>query len=246
MNSRLVKQILYGTGYLATLFLIIFVVYLIWFKPAPTCFDGRQNQNETGIDCGGSCSACEIKTLQTPETSWIKYFPADNQTIIAAEIKNPNLNYGADSFSYIIDIYDHKGAKIKSLAKNSFIYSGEIKYLIELAEIDSKKIKEIKISFANFNWKSNEKFQKPIIQLREIKTEKTIVSGFLTNNNAFKLLKTRIIGLLYSRYGIMIGASKTELENISAFEEKLFKINFPKNLEDIDQTKTKVYAEAIR
>ena len=26
--------------------------------PAPTCSDGVQNQNETGIDCGGVCNAC--------------------------------------------------------------------------------------------------------------------------------------------------------------------------------------------
>ena len=26
--------------------------------PAPTCTDGIQNQGETGVDCGGPCSAC--------------------------------------------------------------------------------------------------------------------------------------------------------------------------------------------
>ena len=28
-------------------------------EPAPTCTDGIQNGDETGVDCGGSCSACE-------------------------------------------------------------------------------------------------------------------------------------------------------------------------------------------
>ena len=46
---------------------------------APTCNDGIQNGNETGVDCGGSCSACgscisivlEIRTDQYPsEISW--------------------------------------------------------------------------------------------------------------------------------------------------------------------------------
>ena len=246
MNSRLAKQIFYAAGYLSALFLTVFIIYLIWFKPATTCFDNRRNQNETGIDCGGQCPACEIKTLILPEVSWLKYFPADNQIIVAAEIKNSNLNYAADFFSYTIDIYDNGGVKIKSLMKNSFIYAGEIKYLVEPVEIDSKKIKEIKISFSNINWKLNEEFKKPTAQLREIKTESTVVSGFLTNNNAFRLSKIRIFGFLYNQYGILIGASKTELENVSAFEEKFFKINFPKNLGDINPDKTKVYAEAIR
>ena len=28
----------------------------------PTCSDGTQNQNETGIDCGGPCDACPTCT----------------------------------------------------------------------------------------------------------------------------------------------------------------------------------------
>ncbi|MDP3014834.1 MAG: hypothetical protein Q8N28_00195 [bacterium] len=246
MDSRLAKQIFYAACYLSALFLMVFIIYLIWFKPAATCFDNRQNQSETGIDCGGPCQACEIKTLILPEVSWLKYFPTDSQTVIAAEIKNSNLNYAADYFSYTVDVYDNGGVKIKSLMKNSFIYAGEIKYLVEPVEIDSKKIKEIKISFSNINWKLNEEFKKPITQLREIKTESTAVSGFITNNNAFRLSKIRIFGFLYNQYGILISASKTELENVPAFEEKFFKINFPKNTTDIDSSKTKVYAEAIR
>ena len=27
-------------------------------KACPTCEDGIQNQDETGLDCGGSCAAC--------------------------------------------------------------------------------------------------------------------------------------------------------------------------------------------
>ena len=28
----------------------------------PTCSDGSQNQNETGVDCGGPCDACPTCT----------------------------------------------------------------------------------------------------------------------------------------------------------------------------------------
>ena len=30
--------------------------------PAPTCTDGIQNQDETGVDCGGVCAACAVDT----------------------------------------------------------------------------------------------------------------------------------------------------------------------------------------
>jgi hypothetical protein len=32
-------------------------------KPAETCSDGIKNQDETGIDCGGSCNSCSIFTM---------------------------------------------------------------------------------------------------------------------------------------------------------------------------------------
>jgi len=237
MDKRLVKQILYGAGYLAVFFFILFIIYLFWLKPAATCFDSRQNQGELGIDCGGPCPACEIKTLIPPESSWIKYFPADDQTILAVEIRNLNLNWGADYFSYTFDIYGDGGVKIKSLTKNSFIYSGEIKYLFEPVEINFKNIKDVGISFSDIRWKSAKEFPKPSLQVREIKTESTardgagvIISGFITNNNAFGLSKVRIIGFLFNQSGAQINASKTEFENIKAFEEKPFKINFPKNI----------------
>jgi hypothetical protein len=265
MGRRTVKQILYGAGYLAVLFLIVFSAYLIWFKPAPTCFDNKQNQNETGVDCGGPCLPCEIRTLTPLEASSMKYFPSDSQIIFVVEIKNSNLNWAADSFSYTFEIYGENGAKIKSFTENSFIYAGEIKYIIEPVEINSADVKDVKISFSNLDWKTKDEFTKPEVQTREIKTEKAesgvselIVSGFINNSNAFSLSKARIIAFLSDKTGTQIGASKTELENIAAFTERPFKINFPKNITlmttstsslnllQVDPGKTKVYVEALR
>lgn len=237
MKKKLVKQLIYGAGYLVFFSLIVFLFYLAFLKPAPTCFDNRQNQGEAGIDCGGPCPSCEIRTLAPIESNWIKYFPNDNQVVITAEIKNPNLKWAADSFSYAFDIYGENGSKIKSIVKNSFIYAGEIKYLVEVPDVDFKNITSVNISFSNINWRATDEFAKPAAQAREIKTEpasqdptRVTVSGFIANNNAFPLSKVRVIGFLFNAGGLQISASKTELENIAAFQEELFKLNFPKNI----------------
>lgn len=237
MNPRLVKQILYGASYLLFFGLLIFGGYYIWFKPAPTCFDNKQNQGETGVDCGGPCRPCEIKTLSPIQTSWVKYFPAGEQTVLAAEIKNPNSEWGAAPFSYIFEIYGFDGKQIKTINNKSFIYSAEIKYLVEPIDTAPKNIKEVKFSLANPIWFSKTEFPEPLTQIRELKTEaapeKTLgptVSGFINNKNAFPLPKVRVIAFLFNQNGVQISASKTELENLSAFEERFFKIAFPKNI----------------
>lgn len=272
-NKRRLKQFLYGAGYIIVAFGFIFLIYVVWLKPAPTCFDNVQNQNETGVDCGGVCQPCELKNLVPLDADWIKYFPAGNQTAIVAKINNTNIRWAADSFTFALDIYGTSSVKIKTITGNSFIYSGEIKYLFELSDIDSKNISDVKIFFSDVNWKEDIYFPKPLLtQVRGIKTEASQgggvnVSGFVLNNNAFNLSKLGIIGFLSNSSAIQIGVSRTELENIAAFTEVPFKINFPKNFSllssqtatsskkfvspastfsQADPNKTEVYVEALR
>ena len=49
------------------------VFYVVDEKPV-SCFDGIQNQDETGIDCGGSCNACKRKFLWGIKPSSIIFF----------------------------------------------------------------------------------------------------------------------------------------------------------------------------
>ena len=54
-----------------------------------TCFDGIQNQNETGIDCGGVCPPCDSST-----TNSISFTLNGNAAVITsfAANRNPNNN----------------------------------------------------------------------------------------------------------------------------------------------------------
>ena len=182
---------------------------------------------------------CAIRFLAPFQTSWIKYFSSQDGTVIVAEIKNLNIDYGAKSFFYSIGVYDGADKLIGVLKKNSFIYDGEIKYIIEPVNVNSRDIKNIKISFSDIDWKSKKEFSRPEIQLREVKTESAdpnnpgegvVVSGFVANNNAYSLSKLRVMGFLFKKNGAQLTASKNEIENVGAYEERFFKINFPKNL----------------
>lgn len=267
-GSRFLKQFIYGAGFLAFWALIITLVYFVWLKPTPTCSDNIQNQGETGVDCGGPCEPCELKNLVPLGSTWVKYFPAGSETAIVTQINNTNIKWGADSFTYSIDIFGASSTRIQTITGTSFIYSGEIKYIFELAKIDSKKISGVEISLSNPNWKNEADFPRPDASTRGLKTEAgsngIIVSGFIQNNNAYDLSKVNIIGFLENSKGIQIGVSKTQLENILSFTEKEFKINFPKgfslintatstkkssplsNFSQADPARTEVYVEVLR
>lgn len=265
MPKRLVKQIIYGLGYLVIIFFILFMVYFVWFKLEPTCFDRRQNQGETGVDCGGSCAACEIKTLLPLQSNWKHYFSINGKAALSAQIKNSNINYGASRFSYNFEVYNKNGAKIKTIFGGSFIYASEIKYILELTDIDYESIGEIKILFPDVQWLTGEKFSKPKTQIRGRLVKKSDdgreieMSGYIINENPYSLKKVRIIGFLATQNNIKISVSKTEFEDLRAFEEKYFKIIFPKDINLLssatssaldfltaDASRTEIYVEAIK
>src|SRR5882724_8010535 len=100
MNSmdRRAKQIIYGIAFLLFWALIFTGVYFIFFHAAASCFDGVQNQNEEGIDCGSVCpTSCLPQTLAPIElVEPVKNFIVDqNHLSFLATVKNQNPAYAA-------------------------------------------------------------------------------------------------------------------------------------------------------
>lgn len=76
--------------------------------PEPTCTDGIQNGDETGIDCGGSCDPCEVGIQGRWQSSGsnvapllVNLFATDS---IYAEFRT--------DFTYTVEQYDTSGASL--------------------------------------------------------------------------------------------------------------------------------------
>ncbi len=234
MQSRLLKQLIYGTFYLAIIFGIGYFFYLPFSSP-PSCFDGKLNQSETEIDCGGSCQPCELKRLKPISVSPIALLDAgEGRLSLTFELRNPNTNFGADYFSYTVNFYDAEGVLIDSIQRESFIYPGEIKTMVEAGlPINPAGILRAEAGLSDFSWESVQEFSLPAVQTRDIKIEvreaerRVIVSGLLVNQNSFKLSRAVISAVIASPAGIRLGASETLLQDIQAFEEREFTISIP-------------------
>lgn len=80
---------------------------------APSCFDGIQNGNEQGIDCGGSCTKLCQSAFLAPAVSWTRFKAvAPGLYNVAAYIVNPNQNAEATGTPYHMALYDAKGMLI--------------------------------------------------------------------------------------------------------------------------------------
>jgi len=250
--DRFLKQFVYGLIYSAVLAALIYGVYVLFIYARPaSCFDGRQNQGERGVDCGGPCAPCGLKLAQDIATSTPQILEIDkNRVSVFAEIRNFNQDFGAEQFSYIINFYDFSGKQIKSISGSSFIYAGEIKNIVEpLVEAPFSAIKKSEILVDNTLWIPSEEFIKPEAEIREIKIEElngTIAArGLLVNNSAFRLKQIGVSVFIFNKSGLRLGISKTALQDIDAFGQRVFSVTVPvsdKNI--IDPRLTKIFVEA--
>ena len=103
--------------YLSVLFVLFVVPVAVYLTRAlyrpPTCFDGRQNQNELGVDCGGVCELLCYAESVPPVVHWSRIFKvSDGVYIAAAYIENPNEAAQAVNKPYEMKVYDTEGVPI--------------------------------------------------------------------------------------------------------------------------------------
>ena len=86
------------------------LIAAIWLNiTAPSCSDGKRNQDEKGIDCGGLCAKeClgEIKDLAVLWSKPLKVSGSNYDAVALAE--NRNLFLSAKSVKYQFKFYDDR------------------------------------------------------------------------------------------------------------------------------------------
>jgi hypothetical protein len=97
-------------GIFVALFLLVGVPLFFTFYKTPTCFDGKQNQDEKGVDCGGSCPTICSFQRPTPVLLWSrisKVVPGVYNAL--AYVENVNLDVKAPNTPYRFRLYDAQG-----------------------------------------------------------------------------------------------------------------------------------------
>jgi len=116
------------------LIFVVFVILYIFYQsysnifPQSNCFDGIKNNNERGIDCGGSCqlicpfdiSPLHIKFAKAVETEKDLY---DLVALIQNNNQNQNSTDGKINYSFII--YDKTGQIFNTINGSTTILLGQ-------------------------------------------------------------------------------------------------------------------------
>lgn len=251
MFKRYLKQIFYGAIFVLIIFSLIYAFYKIFYAQ-PSCFDGKQNQDEEGIDCGGPCAKiCLPQNFRDIEINWVKFLKINNKIILLGQIQNPNSEIGASHFGYEFDILDSNKNIIKTISRDSFIYAEEIKYLVEfLDEREAPNINSVNLQIINPIWAKAIDFKRPNLKILDKKIEEnsnndSIIVGGKIINNDFVVFKNINILVNFYIQGTWIGSSETIIDTISPKETKEFNVIFPQKT-DVNNLKYEIVFEAKR
>jgi len=126
------RRFIYAGIVIAIAFLVLgFFLYSFSHKPA-TCFDGKQNGGENGIDCGGSCVQICTPDVAPLVVKWSRAFRVESGVYNAvAYVENPNNDAGIRSIKYHFDLFDSKNVLIAQRGGVAYITPGGISPLFE-------------------------------------------------------------------------------------------------------------------
>lgn len=115
------RKLIYTLSALGVVFLVVALVSFNLFYKPPTCFDGKKNGTETGVDCGGNCvRVCEAEALPLT-VKWEKLFTIREGVYSAvAYIENANRNIAFERFSYEFKFLNSRGEVIGTAAGESY------------------------------------------------------------------------------------------------------------------------------
>jgi hypothetical protein len=219
------------------IYLLIFGVFgaLTYYilEPDPTCTDGKKNQSEERVDCGGVCSPCEAiidaQELKVDEKYFV--YGNKNQYDVMAAVTNPNNKYGAVKFEYKFQLLDQAGAVLAERSGTNFILPDESKFIIELNLYSSINPYTTSFEIKDIQWDEFLEYEEPKLSIYEKnyseESEKNVTTGLLRNESYFDFNTIEINIVLRDASGKPVALGKNEMRTINSQEERDFKLIWP-------------------
>lgn len=222
------RKLTYASIIISVLFLVVALPLFFYFYKPATCFDGKKNGKETGLDCGGSCSRLCQSAFLPPRIEWggakLEKL-VDGLYNAGSYIVNPNINGAATDVPYKISLYDSEGIFITDRTGFVTIYPRRNTLAFQTAIKTEKKI-PTKATFeftATPVWFSSTDSLENISILDKKYTEDENGSSLevvLENKRLAPYKNILVSVILYDINGNAIGFSQTKIDSIMTKNSK--------------------------
>jgi len=225
------RQVMYLSIIFGIFAVIILGLYLI-YKPVPTCFDGKMNQDEIGVDCGGTCSKACSSQLIPLTIWWTRVFQTSKGIYdVANLVENQNAQFGVRKISYTLVIYDKFNVKIAERSGETF-FNPQEKFVIYEPNIDTKE-QFADRAFLYFDdtavWQKM-KITPPMISIGTkdyVNVPQPRLQSSVTNNSLDTIRATKFVAVLSDQNGNALAASQTLIDVLAGNENKELNFTWP-------------------
>lgn len=242
MNWRTRRQfIVFATIGAIILFFIIRII-VGYVDKEPTCFDSKQNGDEQGIDCGGSCTlVCPFQARDVVILWQVATKVTDGVYNIVAYLENTNVGSGVTSLPYKFRIYDDQNLIIAERLGKTYISADDRFALVETTITTGNRIPQ-RVFFEFLEqplWQELEPiYQQKIIRVRSQKIEQTTtrprVVAVLENLSQEFLHDIEVSVIVYNTQGNVIQIGKTLVNDMDPLAQKEIFFTWPEPItEDI-------------
>lgn len=239
LTWALKRQIFYVV--VLILFLSAFGIFILYptLSKAPTCNDGKQNGEETGVDCGGICSRACIAQVDPISVLWARSFRVvPGRYNAVAYIVNHNKSSAIAKINYRFRFGDANNIYIGKREGSTFIPAGG-NFVVFEPGIDIGNSIPVYTTFEFTeapNWLQAPKDKleqlKVAVYNIELSDEKTSprLSATIKNNSLFTIPNVGVIAVLYDATGNAISTSRTFLNRLAPLETSDINFTWPEPL----------------
>lgn len=209
-------------AYLSVLILVIAIVigvpvFFASYSPV-SCTDGRQNGDELGIDCGGSCrKLCDFQR-PTPAVLWSRIDRVVSGVYNAvAYVENTNLDVGVPQISYSFRLYDANGILVSERRGVTSIPPNKAFAIFE-GGIDTGERTPVRVNFeftSPFTWQPATNLSSGIKISGKQLTEKSglpRVEAIAENTSLAAISNLELVALIYDADDNVIAFSRTKID----------------------------------
>lgn len=239
----------WGTKRKLKYFLIVFGIFLIgaviflwpYFNRPPTCFDGKQNGDESGIDCGGSCAkVCTAEALRLV-TLWSRAFEVvPGKYNLMAYIENQNREAGIRKIYYEFRAYDEDNIFLARREGSTFISSNDRTAIFEAGIDTGSRVPErVDFKFTTSPvWSKVTREQKNSLAVSV--EDKVLTNPFdrpkleadVVNRTINRIKNLDVYAILYDENDNVVNVSKTFIEDLPKNGKAPVVFTWPRPFED--------------
>lgn len=199
--------------------------FLLWnYWPVPSCFDGRQNASETGVDCGGGCEqVCREQTVEL-KILWSRVFEVTHGVYTAvAMVENANLAAGVAVLPYSFRLVDENNLLVTFRQGETYANPGE-KFVIIEGGIKTGEGRPARafLEFGSHSWR-RPPAEAPLLETpSKVFTNDTPAQLVVTvaNRSIIDLSRVEVATILSDPKGDVLGSGTTFVENLNREAER--------------------------